>query len=137
MKDQYNLGKGNIRLLLFRRFLWLSVIAVLAIMSVPFVKSIYDKIVQNKTTSRIALMQPGEIIFPELVLVSAGSFDMGEQDVQFIKNLRSEEKKYFGIPSKHVEIDRPFYISKYEITNEQFESYVWAQKLRHQAGKIQ
>jgi len=123
------------RLLLFRRFLWVSVIAVLAIMSVPFVKSVYDTVTRNEMISSITLMQPGEIIFPELVLVQAGSFDMGEQDAEFIKSLRTEEKKYFGIPSKHIEIDRPFYISKYEITNEQYDSYVRAQKLRQRAGK--
>ena len=134
MKVQYNPGKGNIRRLLILRFLWVSVIAVLAIMSVPFVKSIYDKIIQNEMTSGITSMQPGEIIFPELVLVPAGSFDMGEQDATFIKSLGTEEKKYFGIPGKHVEIDRPFYISKYEITNEQYDSYVRAQKFSDQTA---
>lgn len=135
MKNQNNQGKSNIRLLVLRRFLWISVILILAIMSAPFVKSIYDKIIWNKKTFGITSMQPGEIILPELVLIPAGSFDIGEQDIAFIENLKAEEKKYFGIPGKHVEIARPFYISKYEITNEQFGSYMRAQKFRNQSEK--
>lgn len=122
-------------LFLLRRFLWISVIGILAIMSMPFIKSIYDKIVRDEMTSGIASTQSGEIILPELVLIPAGSFDMGEQDAAFIENLEAEEKKYFGIPGKYVQIDRPFYISKYEITNEQYDSYIRAQKLRNQAEK--
>lgn len=133
MKAQYNPGKDSVRLLLLRRFLWISAIAILVIMSVPFVTSTYDKIVRDQMNSGIHSMQSGEIILPELVLIPAGSFDMGEQDAAFIKNLDAEEKKYFGIPGKHIQIDRPFYMSKYEITNEQYDSYLRAQKFRNQA----
>jgi len=85
MKNQYIQEKDTIRLLLFRRFLWVSVISVLAIMNVPFVKSIYDKIIQNEMIFDMTPIPPGEIILPEFVLVPSGSFDMGEQDAQFIK----------------------------------------------------
>ncbi|SET23554.1 Formylglycine-generating enzyme, required for sulfatase activity, contains SUMF1/FGE domain [Nitrosomonas marina] len=135
MKRQNILEKKSLRLILLRRFLWVSVIMVLAIMSVPFVKSVYDKIVQNDMTSDPISAQSDEIILPELVLIPAGTFEMGEQDTTFIKNLEAGERKYFGVPNKNVEIERPFYISKFEITNEQFDSYVRAQKLSNPAGK--
>lgn len=135
MRIQHNPGKSSLRLLLLRKFLWISVIAILAIMCVPVVKSIYDKIIRNDMTSGISSMQPGEIILPELVLIPLGSFEMGEQDAAFIENLEVEEKKYFGIPGKPVEIAQPFYISKYEITNEQFDSYIRAQEFRNPSDK--
>lgn len=135
MKIQHNSGKSSLRLLLLRKFLWISVIAILAIMSVPVVKSVYDKIIHNDMTSGIPSMRPGEIILPELVLIPSGSFEMGEQDAAFIENLEPEEKKYFGIPGKLVVIAQPFYISKYEITNEQFDSYIRAQKFRNPSDK--
>ena len=136
MKIQSNPGKGSIRHLLIRRFLWVSVIAILAIMSVPFVASIYDKFIGDWIHSGVNPMQSGAIVLPELVLIPAGSFDMGEQDAAFIENLDAEEKKYFGIPDKHIQFDRPFYMSQYEITNEQYGSYLRAQKSRHPAEKI-
>ncbi len=124
------------RLLLFSRFLWVSVIAVLAIMSVPFVRSVYDTIIRSGMTSgNASSVQSDGIILPEFVLVPAGSFDMGEQNATFIKNLGEEEKKFFGIPGKRVEIDQPFFISKYEITNEQYNSYVRAQEFSNQIDK--
>ena len=135
MKTQYNPGKDSKRFLLLRRFLWISVIAILAIMSVPFVVSIYDKLIRDQMNADSDSMQSGEIILPELVLIPAGSFDMGEQDTAFRENLAEEEEKYFGIPGKHIQIDRPFYMSKYEITNEQYDSYIRAQKFRNHTEK--
>lgn len=127
--------KDREHILLLRRFLWITVIAILAIMSIPFIRSIYDMFIQNQIDSGINSMQSGEIIFPELVLIPTGSFDMGEQDVVFTEELGTEEKKYFGIPGKHIQIDQPFYISKYEITNEQYDGYIRAKKFRNQAEK--
>ena len=135
MNTQYNPGKGSKRFLMLRRFLWISVIAILAIISVPFITSIYDKLVWNRMSADSNSMQSGEIILPELVLIPAGSFDMGEQDAAFRENLAEEEEKYFGIPGKHIQIDRPFYMSKYEINNEQYDSYIRAQKFRNHTEK--
>jgi formylglycine-generating enzyme required for sulfatase activity len=135
MKNQSNPGKGSIRHLLLRRFLWISVIAILAIMSVPFFTSMYDKFIQDQMNPGSNSMQSDEIILPELMLIPAGSFEMGEQDAAFIENLDAEEEKYFGIPGKHIQMDRPFYMSKYEITNEQYDSFIRAQKFRKPAEK--
>ena len=72
-------------------------IVILAIMSIPFVTSIYDRLIRNQLNSDSNSIQSGEIILPELVLIPAGSFDMGEQDAAFRENLGEEEKKYFGM----------------------------------------
>ncbi|PTN11389.1 formylglycine-generating enzyme family protein [Nitrosomonas aestuarii] len=129
MQDQCrHPAKSSIQLLLLRRFLWISTVALLAIMSVPFLKSVYQTITGHESTAGRISMHPDEMLLPELVLIPAGSFYMGEQNESFIKNLSADEKKYFGVPGKHVEIDRPFYISKYEITNAQYDSYVKAQQ---------
>ncbi len=125
--------KGNIGPLLLRKFLLVTTIAILAITSFPFGKSVYDKIFQNEAHPDAVKAQsdgfPSPIVLPEFVLIPAGSFDMGEQDAAFIKKLDAGERKYFGVPGKRVRIDEPFFLSKTEITNEQFASYVQAQQL--------
>jgi len=64
---------------------------------------------------------------PGLVQISAGSFNMGEQEETFIETL-DDEKEYFGVPSKSIQISKPFYLGKTEITYEQFDYYVWQQQ---------
>lgn len=128
--------KGNIGSLLLRKFLLVTTVAILVIISFPFGKSVYDQFFQNdahsvaKKAQSDGLSRP--MLLPEFVLIPAGSFDMGEQEADFIKNLDAGEKKYFGIPGKRVRINEPFYLSKTEITNEQFASYVQAQQLNGQ-----
>ncbi len=56
---------------------------------------------------------------------------MGEYDdgfIQAVKNAKAEER--FGIPGTTVDIKDNFYLSRYEITYEQFDYYVWEQQ-RH------
>jgi formylglycine-generating enzyme required for sulfatase activity len=125
--------KGYIGPLLFKKFLLVITIAILAIMSFPLLKSGYDRIFPNETRSDVMTAQSGDsfgqVLLPDLVLIPAGSFGMGEQDAAFLKKLNTDEKKYFGVPGKRVQISEPFYLSKTEITNEQFASYVQAQRL--------
>jgi formylglycine-generating enzyme required for sulfatase activity len=124
--------KGNIDPLLFKKFLLVTTIAILAIMSFPLLKSGYDRIFPNEAHSDMIATQSGDsfgkVQLPELVLIPAGSFEMGEQDAAFINELSADEKKYFGVPGKRVQISEPFYLSKTEITNEQFASYVQVQQ---------
>ncbi len=65
---------------------------------------------------------------PELVYIPADVFDMGEQDTAFIKTLSDDEKRFFGVPGKRIQISKPFYLSKHEITFEQYDHYVKAQQ---------
>lgn len=64
---------------------------------------------------------------PELVQIPAGSFIMGEQEERFVKIL-DYEKNYFGFPNKSIQINKPFYLGKTEVTYEQFDYYVWRQQ---------
>jgi formylglycine-generating enzyme required for sulfatase activity len=50
----------------------------------------------------------------ELVLIPAGEFDMGSPDSD--KDAESDEK-----PQHRVKISKPFYLGKYEVTQEQYE----------------
>lgn len=65
------------------------------------------------------------------VPILAGSFDMGEQSVEFRKDLPEETLPKFGVPGKHVDIAPGFSSGKYEVTYEQYDYYVWEQ---HRAG---
>lgn len=131
-----HLEKGSIGPLLLRKFLLLTTIALLAIMSFPLVKSVYDRVSHSEARPGVIETQSGNssesTLLPELVLIPAGSFDMGAQDGAFVKKLNTDEKKYFGVPGKRVQISEPFYLSKTEITNEQFAFYVQAQRLGEQ-----
>jgi len=71
----------------------------------------------------------GEASFPVLTEkpIPAGSFNMGEWNEIFIENL-GNHKSNFGVPGKLIEINQPFYLSKTEITYEQFDYYVWQQQ---------
>lgn len=64
---------------------------------------------------------------PELKGISKGEFDMGEQDMAFIKNLENVKKKLFGVPGTPVQIT-PFHLGVTEVTYEQFDYYVWEQQ---------
>ncbi|MBK6957637.1 MAG: SUMF1/EgtB/PvdO family nonheme iron enzyme [Nitrosomonas sp.] len=65
--------------------------------------------------------------------IPSGSFNMGEQDAAFIANL-GEMEKHFGVPGKPIDIAKPFYLSKTEVTYEQYDYYVWQQ---HRSGKTE
>lgn len=131
------LEKGNIGPLLLKKLLVVITILFLVIMSLPHIKSVYDGIFHNEAHSDFIAAQSGDPFeqkpLPELVLIPAGSFDMGEQDAAFVKTLKADEKKYFGVPGKRIQLSEPFYLSKTEITNEQFASYVQAQQFGNQA----
>jgi formylglycine-generating enzyme required for sulfatase activity len=132
-----SLEKGNMGPLLLKKFLVVITILFLVIMSLPHIKSVYDGIFHNEAPSDFIAAQSGgpfeQKPLPELVLIPAGSLDMGEQDAAFVKTLKADEKKYFGVPEKRVQLSEPFYMSKTEITNEQFASYVQAQQFGNQA----
>ncbi|RDE50936.1 MAG: TIR domain-containing protein [Candidatus Accumulibacter meliphilus] len=68
---------------------------------------------------------------PELLPISAGSLDMGEQNKAFVKELPKEKWPDFGVPGIHVEIRQGFNLAKHEVTYEEFDYYVWEQ---HRAG---
>ncbi len=68
---------------------------------------------------------------PELTekLIPVGTFIMGEQDETFRAALLGEYEKNFGVPGKPVQIEQPFYLSKTEVTYEQYDYYVWQQRV--------
>ena len=66
--------------------------------------------------------------FPELALIPTGSFNMGEQNKDFIEATAEDKKNQFGVPGKPTKISRPFSLGKTEITYEQFDYYIWRQQ---------
>jgi len=70
---------------------------------------------------------------PELVYIPAGVFEMGEQDRQFINIEHPIFYSLYGIPGKSVHISEPFFLSKTEITYEQYDHYVQVQQREGQA----
>ena len=68
---------------------------------------------------------------PALAAISAGTFDMGEQDKEFLKGIPERFIPNFGVPGRSVEITKGFALGKHEVTYEQFDYYVWDQ---HRAG---
>ena len=77
----------------------------------------------------------GDPVLPVLTdkPIPIGSFDMGEQDQEFIDDA-GEFKKLYGVPVKSIQITQPFYLGKTEVTYEQFDYFVWQQ---HRAGNME
>lgn len=117
---------------LLKRFAWAFILLISGVFIVYLVNAAYNDYIQNKLNST----QTAEIILPELVLIPAGSFTMGEQESTFINSLREDEKKYFGLPNKTIEFTQSFYMTRHEITREQYTSYVQAKNLKHQIENI-
>lgn len=65
---------------------------------------------------------------PEFVPIPAGSFAMGEQDTEFLKQIPEGFIPNFGAPGRPVEIAKSFRLGKHEVTYEQFDYYVWEQQ---------
>ncbi len=65
---------------------------------------------------------------PDLVPISPGKFDMGEQDEGFLKRVSKESWQYLGVPGKPIVIEKSFFMGKYEVTYEEFDYYVWEQQ---------
>ncbi|MGB0129332.1 MAG: SUMF1/EgtB/PvdO family nonheme iron enzyme, partial [Rhodocyclaceae bacterium] len=69
---------------------------------------------------------------PEMVDIAAGEFEMGEQDVGFLKTYGEGDWRYLGVPSHPVTIAKPYRLGKFEVTYDQFDYYVWSE---HRAGR--
>ena len=69
---------------------------------------------------------------PTLVGIPAGSFDIGERDAGFLKNLPKKSLSLFGSPIKREPVANGFRLGTYEVTYEQYDYYVWEQE---HAGK--
>ncbi len=65
---------------------------------------------------------------PELILIPAGSFYLGEQDVEFLHSLPKLERKFYGSPGTYIAFEKSFYIGKTEITYTQYDFYVQEQQ---------
>ena len=68
---------------------------------------------------------------PKLEPIPTGSFDMGEQDREFLKRVTEHSfpsSANFGVPGRHVDIAEAFSLGKYEVTYEEFDYYVWEQQ---------
>jgi formylglycine-generating enzyme required for sulfatase activity len=72
----------------------------------------------TKDPPKELLVDLGDDVKMELILIPAGSFTMGE------KNGRNDEK-----PTHKVNITKPFYLGKYEVTQEQWEAVMGHKQL--------
>ncbi len=88
----------------------------------------------SDTTQTPESVFPNNEFLPTMVPIPAGSFIMGEQDEEFIKSISNNDKKYYGIPGKTIEIPELFYLSKHEITYAQYDHYI--QQEQHNNRKI-
>lgn len=89
---------------------------------------IVQEVAPSKKTQMMENDLPSDELLPELILIPAGSFSMGEQDKAFIKTLDDDIKRYFGVPGISVDIKESFYLGKTEVTYEQYDYYVQAQQ---------
>jgi len=65
---------------------------------------------------------------PEMVAIPPGSVDMGERDKKFLADYGPDAMQYLGVPGTHADIGKGFSLGKYEVTYDQFDYYVWAQR---------
>lgn len=77
----------------------------------------------------------GDSVLPVLTdkPIPTGAFNMGEQDAEISANL-GENAKYLGVPGKAIHVEQSFYLSKTEVTYQQYDYYVWQQ---HRIGNTQ
>lgn len=68
---------------------------------------------------------------PALAWIPPGSFDLGEQDPDFIQTVQKRsatEPAYFGLPgTPAVVIAKGFFMGRFEVTYDEFDYYVWMQ----------
>lgn len=70
---------------------------------------------------------------PDMPDIPPGSFEMGEQDGEFLKRVPARFVPNFGSPGRHVEIAKGFRLGRHEVTYDQFDYYVWTQQ---RAGSV-
>ena len=71
-----------------------------------------------------------EAPLPEMVFINADEeVSIGETDKVFIMRVPEKLKENFGIPTTKVDISQSYFLSRYEITYEQYDYYVWDQQL--------
>jgi formylglycine-generating enzyme required for sulfatase activity len=56
---------------------------------------------------------------------------MGELDKKYLDDVPPDFKQYFGAPIVHAQIDKGLSLSKYEVTYDEFDYYIWT---LHRAG---
>ncbi len=104
-----------------KKFLWIAALVFSGFVIFPMVEWFYGQLFQVEGSDEDELL-------PEMILIPAGSFTMGEQDETFINKLYDYEKERWGIPTISVNIKKPFYLGKTEITYEQYDYYIQSQQ---------
>lgn len=91
---------------------WLVFIAAIVVIGVSYMTSTKSIAVSPAVSHapKYLMMELGKGLMVEMVLIEAGTFEMGAQDVG------SES------PAHQVTISKPYYIGKFEVTSEQWEA---------------
>lgn len=82
---------------------------------------------EDENPKELSLDLGGELKL-ELVLIPAGTFDMGSPDTE--ESRKSGEKKHA------VTISKPFYMAKYEVTQEQYEAIAKENQSKNKGPKL-
>jgi formylglycine-generating enzyme required for sulfatase activity len=108
------------------------VVSLLAVVAAYFGESYYWTKKNELPFEAIATLQRfrlGYAPVPEFAPdIPPGSFEMGEQDAEFVESYGQEDHRFFGVPGRPVEIDKGFRLTRHEITYDQFDYYVWKQQ---------
>lgn len=125
-----------------RKFLLPAALVLLAIIIFPVAESLYQYFIQpspvvisDKQIVKTSLNQSNPSLdrklLPELVSIPARTFYMGEQNEAYLrKMIRLDQQKWNGIPGKYVEILKPFYLGKTEVTYAQYDYYIQQQQTK-------
>lgn len=123
------------RFLAFSRRITVGQLAIVAATGLVAAEAYYWTVTNGlplKSMLTLERYRLGYAPIPEMVGIPAGSFDIGEQELQFLNTHSEQDKKYFGIPTYRVAVPEPFGVGKYEVTYDEFDYYVWVQ---HRAGR--
>ena len=86
-------------------------------------------IVQEKGSEKVELIDLGQRVKLEMVLIPAGKFVMGTPDPE-------KNRKVYGETQHEVTLTKPFYMGKYEVTLEQWNAVMGKNPIRGRGAKL-
>lgn len=110
-----------------RRKIWASIILIFVLIAYIGESYLWTLKHELPLSSIIELQRfrTGYEPLPQLASLNTSDFMLGELDIEFIKSIPASRYNNFGYPPKKLRALPSFSISKYEITYEQFDHFVW------------
>jgi formylglycine-generating enzyme required for sulfatase activity len=107
------------------------------LLEVPFTEA-NAKIIQKETAARLNKSVEVKEIYLELVLIPAGKFLRGSNKIPLdpFSNIKIEQPNENEVPQHEVTLTKPYYMGKYEVTQEQWFEIMGENPSRNKGRKL-